>query len=321
MRVKTHASPLPPEDSMADALPKNTLDDPGADNTNLIEATQIMARNIRRYALIGIHHAGSGHPGGSLSCADMLACLGTGELQGYGPDVPDTDRDRLILSKGHAAPALYGLGVEAGFLKAADMATLRQLGSPLQGHPHVGALPWVETSTGSLGQGASVAVGMALGLRHQDNTHRVYAILGDGELQEGQIWEAAMGAAHYQLSNLCFLIDYNKLQSDAPNAEIMGLEPLTDKWRAFGWHTQILDGHVITDLYAALNQARAETEKPSVLICNTVKGKGVSYMEHAPEWHGSVKLTDAQTAAALEGLGLGHTDRLAWLKGEIHGSA
>jgi transketolase len=260
-----------------------------------------LARTIRRDSLIAIHAAQSGHPGGSLSCADLLAHLAGRELRGLGSD--DPGRDRLILSKGHAAPALYAAAAGVGLADRGLLTTLRQPGSPFQGHPDLRFAPWVEASTGSLGQGFSVGLGLALGLRHQGLGSRVYVLLGDGELQEGEVWEAAMSAAHFGLANLCAVVDHNKLQSDATNEEIMRLEPLGDRWRSFGWHVVELDGHDHDAIAAAFAEARATVGRPPVLIAHTVKGKGVSAMEGVPAWHGSVALRDEELAAALEELG------------------
>lgn len=262
------------------------------------------ARDTRAVAIAGIFHAGSGHPGGSLSCADILATLYASELNIDAANPLSETRDRFILSKGHAAPALYGIWSAMGLMKQAEAVRLRRLGSRAQGHPHVLDMPLAETSTGSLGQGFSVAIGMALGLRLQKNAARVYALLGDGEIQEGEVWEGAMCAAHHRLSNLCAIIDYNKLQSDDRNANIMGLEPLADKWRAFGWHVQEIDGHDIAAILGALKAASDRADQPSIIIAHTVKGKGVSYMEDVPQWHGSVKLTRAQADEAFAALGL-----------------
>lgn len=278
------------------------------------------ARRIRQLSIASIFHAGSGHPGGSLSAADMLAALYGAELNvspaSFGR-APDNNRDRFILSKGHAAPALYAAGAEFGFVKPALLKDLRRYGSVLQGHPHVADTPFAETSTGSLGQGFSVAIGAALGLRHQGLSARSYAMLGDGEMQEGEVWEGAMCAAHHRLDNLCALIDYNKLQSDDLNSRIMGLEPLGDKWRAFGWHVIEINGHEIKQIIAALTEAGNTKDRPSVIIAHTIKGKGVSYMENGPLWHGSVKLSEDDTRRALSDLGLdkGEIDR--WIHGDI----
>jgi len=261
------------------------------------------ARFVRRHTIASIYRATSGHPGGALSCADILACLYGAELNVWPSTAQDPNRDRFVLSKGHACPALYAIGAYHGFCDKAEALALRKLGSPFQGHPHVRDLPWVETSTGSLGQGFSVAVGMAMGLKMQKLSARAYALLGDGELQEGEVWEAAMCAAHHKLDNLCVIIDYNKLQSDAPNETIMRLEPLADKWRAFGWTVFEIDGHNIPEILSTLHLAASTHNRPSVLIAHTVKGKGVPYMENSPAWHGSVKLTRQQAVEALVALG------------------
>jgi transketolase len=258
------------------------------------------AMHVRRHAVAAIYHAGSGHPGGCLSAADILACLYGAAMRVSPGKVADPARDRFVLSKGHAAPALYAVGAYYGFCDAGAALSLRKLGSPFQGHPHVLDLPFVETSTGSLGQGISVALGMALGLRLQDIPARVFTLLGDGELQEGEVWEAAMAAAHHGLSHLTAIVDYNKLQSDNRNDAIMRLEPLGDKWRAFGWDVAEIDGHDIPAILAALDRPAAA---PKMIIAHTVKGKGVPFMEDVPTWHGSVKMTRAQTEDALAALG------------------
>lgn len=261
------------------------------------------ANETRRLSIAAIYHATSGHPGGSLSCADILAVLYGHELGIDAANAASPDRNRFVLSKGHAAPALYAAWASFGLMEKKTALALRKLGSVAQGHPHALDAPLSETSTGSLGQGFSVAIGMALGLRHQAKTARAYALLGDGELQEGEIWEGAMCAAHHKLANLCAIVDYNKLQSDDRNAAIMGLEPLAQKWRAFGWHAIEVPGHDIPALCAALDEARAIAWRPTVVIAHTIKGKGVPYMEDQPLWHGSVKLTREQTETALTALG------------------
>jgi transketolase len=277
------------------------------------ESVAAGARYVRKHAIAAIYHAGSGHPGGALSAADILAALFAAELH-ISPDaLDDPDRDHFVLSKGHAAPALYGIAAHHGFCDARAALRLRKLGSPFQGHPHVVDLPWVETSTGSLGQGFSVALGMAMGLRLQRRTARVYALLGDGELQEGEVWEAAMCAAHHRLDNFCAIVDYNKLQSDDRNDAIMRLEPLAAKWRAFNWAVAEIDGHDATAIMAALQRAAATQGRPSVIIAHTVKGKGVPFMENIPHWHGSVKLTRAQAETALVALGAGNSETRDWL--------
>ena len=260
------------------------------------------ARFIRMHAIAAIYHAGSGHPGGAMSSADLFACLYGAQMHVWPGGVADPLRDRFVLSKGHAAPALYAAGARFGFCDLRQALKLRKLGSPFQGHPHVLDLPFVEASTGSLGQGISVAVGMALGLRIQKNPARVYTMLGDGEMQEGEVWEAAMCAAHHRLSHLTAVIDYNKLQSDASNEAIMRLEPLADKWRAFGWQVQEIDGHDIGAILEALHNSGPNgdgTRGPSLIIAHTIKGKGVPYMENIPAWHGSVKFTPEQARDAL----------------------
>jgi transketolase len=261
------------------------------------------ARKTRMHSLAAIFHAGSGHPGGALSCADLLACLYGAEMNVWPTGVDDPLRDRFVLSKGHAAPALYAAAAQFGFCDPKEALALRKLGSKFQGHPHVLDLPFVETSTGSLGQGFSVAMGMALGLKLQKNDARVYTLLGDGELQEGEVWEAAMASAHHRLDNLCAIIDYNKLQSDNSNDVIMKLEPLAAKWSAFGWAVTEIDGHDIPAILHAFRSAAVTTGAPSVIIAHTVKGKGVPYMENIPAWHGSVKMTREQTEDALNLLG------------------
>ena len=279
-----------------------------ANDASREEKLRAAARFVRCHSIAAIFHAGSGHPGGALSSADLLACLYGAELNAWPNKADDPARDRFVLSKGHAAPALYAVGAHFGFCDAQASLGLRKLNSPFQGHPHVLDLPWVETSTGSLGQGMSVAMGMALGLKLQKIAARVYTLLGDGELQEGEVWEAAMAAVHHKLDNFCALIDYNKLQSDNTNAAIMGLEPLADKWRAFGWDVAEIDGHDIPQILGALRKAGATRGRPSLIIAHTIKGKGVPYMENIPAWHGSVKLTDAQAREALTALGANTTE-------------
>ena len=260
------------------------------------------SNRIRRGALLAIHAAGSGHPGGSLSCVDLLSYLWSRELSFEPGDPRAPKRDRFILSKGHACPALYSTFCELGLISEANLLTLRQLDSPLQGHPHVTSLPWVETSTGSLGQGFSVAVGMALGLRHQGTTSRVHVMLGDGELQEGEVWEAVMCAGHHRLDNLCVVVDYNKMQSDALNENIMGLEPLASKWRAFNWFVVEINGHDFSQIEEAYRTARGRSGIPTAIVAHTIKGKGVSFMEGSPLWHGSVQLRDEELARGLREL-------------------
>ncbi len=263
-------------------------------NANLLTSSEDLARKIRRDALNQIYTAGSGHPGGALSCADLLAVL-FGEVLNY----QSPQQDHFILSKGQSSAALYAAWAHTGLIPLEDLKGFRKLNHHLQGLPHVLPTPLAETSTGSLGQGFSVAVGMALGYRHQNNPCRIVTVLGDGELQAGIVWEAAMCAAHYQLGQLTAIIDYNKLQSDSSNDQVIQLEPLADKWRAFGWEVREIDGHNHEAIRNALNYAGS---KPLVIIAHTIKGKGVSWMENIPAWHGSVTLTDEQIQSALEEL-------------------
>src|SRR5712671_928471 len=240
---------------------------------------QAQATEIRRIAVGLIHGAGSGHPGSCLSAADLMAALYFGELR--------TGVDKFVLSKGHACPALYGALYLRGFYDRAALGSFRRLGGLLQGSPttHV---PGIDATCGSLGQGFSIAIGMALGYRvsHASDTSRVYVMLGDGELQEGQIWEGAMAAGHYQLANLCAIVDYNKMQSDDLNERVMRLEPLDAKWRAFNWHVRAIDGHDFEAIAAAFAEARATHDTPTLILAHTIKGKGVGYMEGVPAWHG-----------------------------------
>jgi len=277
------------------------------------DAFTAKAREARRLALLAIHTAGSGHPGGVLSCTDLLVGL-YAQLRCDPADHCWPQRDRLVLSKGHSAPALYAVAALSGLMPIDNLKGFRKLNQPLQGHPHVGATPWVETSTGSLGQGFSAALGMALGLRHQGNPARVFVLLGDGELQEGEFWEAMLCAAHYRLGNLCAILDYNKLQSDDYLATVLAVEPLADKIRSFGWQLQEIDGHDPAAIRGALETA-GRSEAPSFIIAHTLKGKGVGYMEGKPEWHGSVKLSDADLVRALTDLGASPSEIDGYLNG------
>lgn len=265
----------------------------------------LAARGIRRAALAMIYRAGSGHPGGALSAADLLAHLYFKELSWNPSDPYWPARDRFILSKGHSCPSLYAaLGLRGCFGPDPEAAwkSFRKIGGKLQGHPHVLDVPWVEASTGSLGQGFSVGIGMAMGLRHLGESPRVYVMLGDGEMQEGEVWEGAMCAGHHGLDNLCAILDYNKMQSDDRNERIVGLEPLREKWEAFRWHVIEIDGHDHGEIDRAFAEARATRGKPVMILAHTIKGKGVPYMEDKPLWHGSVKLRDEDLRSALEAL-------------------
>ena len=254
-----------------------------------------IARQIRIDIIESLAAAGSGHPGGSLSCADMLTVLYF-EKMNVNPERPvDPDRDRLVLSKGHAAPALYAALAERGFFPREELIRLRKVDSHLQGHPNMTYTLGVDMSTGSLGQGLSAANGMALAGRLDNKDYYVYVILGDGESQEGQIWEAAMSAAHYKLDHIIALYDHNGLQIDGTNDEVMTVNPVDEKFAAFGWHVQVIDGNDLEAVSAAIDAAKAETGRPSVIVCETVKGKGVSFMEDQVGWHG--KAPNAEQAA------------------------
>ncbi|MDD3890242.1 MAG: transketolase [Syntrophomonadaceae bacterium] len=245
------------------------------------------ARIMRRDIVTMLGEAGSGHTGGSLSAADIVACLYFWEMN-IDPDKPRwEDRDRFVLSKGHAAPVLYAALAEKGFFPREELMGLRKLGSPLQGHPDRKKLAGVEASTGSLGQGISWSVGMGLAGKMDKKDFRVYALLGDGELQEGIVWEAAMAAAHYKLDNLVAFVDNNGLQIDGRVDEVMSPLPIPDKFRAFGWEVLEIDGHDCRQIMEALNQARTIKGKPTAVIARTIKGKGCSFMENRAEWHGT----------------------------------
>ncbi|MDD4588117.1 MAG: transketolase, partial [Heliobacteriaceae bacterium] len=260
------------------------------------------ARQIRRQIIGMIHAAGSGHPGGSLSAVEIVTALYFAEMR-VDPAQPQwPDRDRFVLSKGHAAPVLYAALAEKGFFPAAELTGLRQVGHFLQGHPDRNKVPGVEMSTGSLGQGLSAAVGMALGLRLDRSPARVWVLAGDGEIQEGQIWEAAMAAGHYRLANLALFVDHNGLQIDGPVAEVMSCLPIGDKFRAFGWEVREIDGHSFPEIIGAIGEAKATPGRPTCIVAKTVKGKGVSFMENQVNWHGTAPNAD-QTAQALAELG------------------
>lgn len=257
-----------------------------------------VANEIRQDIIRMLGTAGSGHPGGSLSAADIVTALYFKFLR-IDPENPkNPDRDRFILSKGHAAPVLYSALAQRGYFKREELLTLRKLGSRLQGHPDMKKLPGVDMSTGSLGQGLSAANGMALAGRLDSKDYRVYVLLGDGETQEGQVWEAAMASAHYRLDNLTAFLDHNRLQIDGPIEEVMSPEPLADKWRAFGWDVQVIDGHDMNQILQAVERALTVKGKPQMIVAETVKGKGVSFMENQAGWHGSTP-NQEQTEKAL----------------------
>jgi transketolase len=259
------------------------------------------AKIVRIEILKMLALAGSGHTGGSLSAADIVTALYFSKMR-YRPDEPNwKERDRFILSKGHAAPLLYAVLAMAGFFDISMLKTLRKLGSPLQGHPCSRVLPGVEISTGSLGQGLSISNGIAIGLKIDKLSSRVYCLLGDGEIQEGQVWEAAMTAAHYKLDNLCAIVDHNGLQIDGPVSKVKAIEPVASKWRAFGWHVIEVDGHNMEEVVNAFDEAEKKKEKPTMIIAHTVKGKGVSFFEGKIEYHG-VAPTHEELEKALKEL-------------------
>lgn len=270
-------------------------------NEERLQQLQSAAKVIRRDIVTMLAEAGSGHPGGSLSAADIVTALYF-EVMNVNPEQPKwPERDRFVLSKGHAAPVLYAALAERGYFEPAELKTLRKLGSRLQGHPDMKKLPGVEMSTGSLGQGFSAANGMALAGKVDKKDYRVYVLLGDGEIQEGQVWEAAMLASHYKLDNLTAFLDYNGLQIDGPTEEVMSPGSLADKWRAFGWHVIEIDGHDIKQILEAVDKAKQTTGQPTLILAHTIKGKGVSFMENQVGWHGKAPNAE-QVQQALEEL-------------------
>lgn len=260
-----------------------------------------IATEIRKSIIIQTASAGSGHPGGSLSGVEILTYLYFVEMNIDPKNPKDPDRDRFVLSKGHASPLLYAVLAEKGFISKDELTGFRQIYSNLQGHPDMKKVPGVEMSTGSLGQGLSVANGMALAAKLDRKNYRVYVLLGDGEIQEGQIWEAAMTAAHYKLDNLTAFLDHNGLQIDGKITEVMSPEPVDEKFKAFGWHVIKIDGHDFNQIEKAVNEAKTIKGKPTIIIAETVKGKGVSFMENEAGWHGTAPNKE-QAQKALEEL-------------------
>lgn len=258
------------------------------------------AQKSRQLILRMLEKAGSGHPGGSLSAIDLITALFLREMR-FRPQEPQwPDRDRFILSKGHGVPALYATLAYCGYFQTEDTLSLRQLGSPFQGHPDRVRLPAVEASTGSLGQGLSVAIGMALSARLDQKTHRIYCLVGDGEMQEGQIWEAIMSAGNFALNNLCLIVDCNKYQIDGAVADIMNLHPLAEKFKAFKWNTLQINGHDMPAILTAFDEARGYQAGPTAIIADTIKGKGVSFMEGDNHWHGVAPSADQLQIALKE---------------------
>jgi transketolase len=259
------------------------------------------AKQIRRDIVSMVGAAKSGHPGGSLSAAEILTYLYFEEMNVNPAEPKWEDRDRFVLSKGHAAPVLYAALARKGFFPAEDLMSLRKIGSHLQGHPDMKKVPGVDMSTGSLGTGFSAATGIALACQLDKKPSYVYTLLGDGELQEGQVWEAAMSAAHYKLDNLIAFVDNNGLQIDGNIDDVLSPNPIDAKFAAFGWHVQVIDGHDFAQIADAVKAAKAASGKPSVIVAKTVKGKGVSYMENQAGWHGSAPNAE-QVAQAMEEL-------------------
>ena len=261
---------------------------------------QIMACKVRQGILDSTNAAKCGHPGGSLSAADLFAYLYQKELRVDLANPKWEERDRFVLSKGHTAPGLYAALALRGFFPVEDLLTLRRVDSYLQGHPNMNTVPGVDMSTGSLGQGVSCAVGMALGLKLQGKTSRVYTLLGDGEIQEGQVWEACMAAAHYKLDNLCIIVDNNGLQIDGNVADVMSPYPIVEKLEAFGLHTIAIDGHDFDSIEAAMNEAKTVKGQPTAIVMHTVKGKGISFMENQAGWHGKATNPEEYAQACAE---------------------
>jgi len=267
---------------------------------NLQKKLETAANNIRILSIEGVYHAKSGHPGGSLSIADIMAYLYFYKMNQSSSDPKDPDRDRFVLSKGHGAPALYSALALNGYFPIEDMKLLREKNSYLQGHPDMNKINGVDMTTGSLGQGISAACGMALAGKTKGKSYKTYCIIGDGEMQEGQVWEAAMFAAHYKLDNLVAVLDWNGLQIDGPIKEVMNPTPHDEKFRAFGWHVISIDAHDFDAIEAAFKEARTVSGKPTVIIAKSIKGKGVSYMENKCEWHGQAPKEDLYKVAIAD---------------------
>ena len=261
---------------------------------------QKTANNVRLGIIEAVYNAACGHPGGSLSIADVLTYLYFEEMRVDPTNPADKNRDRFVLSKGHTAPALYSVLAERGFFPKEELKTLRKTASRLQGHPDMKGVPGVDMSTGSLGLGFSTACGMALSGKVSGESYRVYTAIGDGESQEGQVWEAAMFASHYKLDNLVAILDLNGLQIDGPITEVMNPTPHDEKFRAFGWHVITVDAHDFDRIEAAFNEAREVKGQPTVIIATSVKGKGVSYMENKCEWHGQAPKEDLYLVAVAD---------------------
>ena len=261
---------------------------------------ELTAYKIRKHAIDGVYNAASGHPGGSLSISDILSVLYFDEMNVNPANPADPERDRFVLSKGHCAPALYGALAEKGYFPKEDIVTLRKIDSYLQGHPDMKGVPGVDMSTGSLGQGICAANGMALAAKLDNKAYRVYSILGDGELEEGQVWEAAMFAAHYKLDNLVAFVDFNGLQIDGDITQVMNPTPIDKKFEAFGWNVLVINAHNYDEIKNALASARNCKGKPTCIVAKSIKGKGVSYMENNAAWHGNAPKEEDYIIASNE---------------------
>ncbi|MDP4094730.1 MAG: transketolase [Bacillota bacterium] len=266
---------------------------------DLINVKKTSAR-VRKHIIEEVFSASSGHPGGSLSCTDILTVLYFNEMNIDPANPKWEDRDRFVLSKGHCSPALYGVLAEKGFFNIEDLTKFRGSESYLEGHPSMKFVPGVDMSTGSLGQGISAAVGMALAGKLDKKNYRVYAMLGDGELEEGQVWEASMAAAHYKLDNLTIFIDHNGLQIDGKIQDVMSPEPVSNKFEAFGWKVIGINGHDYTQIFEAISEAKKTKDKPTAIIAETIKGKGVSFMENIAGWHGAAPSQEQRDQALAE---------------------
>lgn len=267
-----------------------------------MDELKAVAREVRKDIVTMITKAASGHPGGSLSAVEIITFLYFNEMNVSVANKNDPNRDRFVLSKGHAAPALYSVLAEKVFFAKEQLMGFRKLGSMLQGHPNMNTVPGVDMSTGSLGQGISAAVGMALAGKLDNKDYRVYSLLGDGELAEGQVWEATMSASHYKLDNLTAFVDHNGLQIDGKVSDVMGSDPVDAKFEAFGWNVISIDGHDFLQIKEAIDEAKKTKGKPTVIICETIKGKGVSFMENEASWHGAAPSKE-QCDKALKEIG------------------
>ncbi len=285
----------------ADSMNAEVFSSPAKVTSLSVTEMEAMAKKLRRHIITMTGKAGSGHPGGSLSAVEIVTALYFGLLRHKPSDPQWTDRDRFILSKGHAAPLLYAALAECGYLPIEELITLRQLDSRLQGHVDQTVTPGVEMSAGALGQGLSFAIGVTLAGRLNSQKYRVYVLLGDGECDEGQVWEGAMAAAHFKVDNLVAIVDNNGQQIDGWNRDVMNLDPFNKKWQAFGWHVIEVDGHDLTQLIDAFNQAKLVKGQPTIIIAHTIKGKGVSFMENNLDFHGKAPTT-AEVERALKEL-------------------